>query len=236
MISLSSIVKAGSFSKVQRNDRNVVSPDHTSEKRDFIIRQAIKKSQYIDNEATERANTLIENTYKRCHQIMSEAEKKGYEDGYAKGLADGEKDAENKAQAGLNEIYELIETINAEQKEAIKRQEKDLLMIAFSIAKKIMRNQAQMDQDFLLKILGDVILENQESLKIYISEYNKTLDMQMDKNISKRIQNQVKNTKVIMVGGDDVIMAETENGMVDMSLEVQLQKLGDLLNGCDEIL
>ncbi|MDD4583773.1 MAG: FliH/SctL family protein [Eubacteriales bacterium] len=233
---MSSIVKVGSFSKIKRNDGKVATADHISERRDFIIRQAIKKSQYIDNEATERANALIESTYRRCHLIMMEAERKGYEEGYAKGLADGEKYAEEKAQDGLNEIYELIESIKAEQKEAIERQEKDLLMIAFAIAKKIMRNQAQSDQDFLQKILGDVILENQENLRIYISEYNKTLDMQMDKNLAKRIQNQVKNTKVIMVGGDDVIMAETENGMVDMSLQVQLQKLGDLLNGCDEIL
>ncbi|MDD2484857.1 MAG: hypothetical protein PHQ50_07545 [Eubacteriales bacterium] len=242
MISLSSVVKAGTLCMVpgaqEESNDGMITPETPSplsqqnsmgEHRELIIQQALKKSQYIDNEAMKRADSLIEGAYKKCQQIMLDAEKKGFADGLARGMVEGEKLAAQKAEEGLSQIHAMLEIINAERAGAIMREEKDLISLAFEIAQKILRKQAEIDEDIIVGILEEVIAENQEELKIFLSGYNKTLDFHLDKNIAKRIKALSKNTKVVIVQGDDVILAETPSGMTDLSVSVQLKQLEEAL-------
>ena len=158
-----------------------------------------------------------------------EAERLGYEKGYAKGLAEGAKEARRTAEEGLREIESLIEAIRRERMEAIKREEKDLLMVAFEIAKKIMKQQILIVENAIPKMLEEVIAENETGVKIFLPEYSKTLDVALDKSIAQKIRNLSKNVKVIVTQNDDHIMAETENGMVDMSIPVQLSQLREAM-------
>ena len=238
MISLSSIMKGGSFrdlrEKVDGFDKAMLQSnghdpifgmDEVKERRDFIIRQAIKKAQHIDNEAIKRGDTLIDNALRRCQQIMKEAESKGYADGYANGLIHGTKAAEVAAESSLKEIKNLTEAMKAEQNAAMASQESDMLAIAFQIAAKIMKKEAQKDEDFILRILEEVVAENEENVKIYLSEYNKTLDLHIDRMFADRIQSRFKNTKAVLVQREDTIAVETTKGLTDMSIQGQLGQL-----------
>jgi flagellar assembly protein FliH len=243
MISLSSIVKAGSLSMVPGNrdeSNNGLAPvteipgmrtpqDESGDRREQIIRQAIQKSKYIDSEASKRADSLIEGAYKKCQQIMLDAEKKGFADGYARGMAEGQKAAAQKAEEGLSELRGIVEDMNTERTNAIIREEQDLLTVAFEIAQKIMKKQAEMDEDAIVGILEEVIFENPEELKISLSAYNKSLDLHVDKNIAKRVKAVSKNAKVVFVQGDDVILAETKTGMIDLGINVQMEQLKEAL-------
>jgi flagellar assembly protein FliH len=243
MISLSSIVKAGSLSMVPGNREQSnnglasvtempgmrISQEENGDRREQIIRQAIQKSKYIDNEAMKRADSLIEGAYKKCQQIMLDAEKKGFADGYSRGMAEGQKAATLKANDGLTEIQDLIKAINNERINAIFREEQDLLTIAFEIAQKIMKKQAELDEDAILGILEEIISENPEELKICLSNYNKSLNVHIDKNIAKRIKAASRNTKVVFVQGEDIILAETQSGTTDLSIKVQLEQLQEAL-------
>ncbi len=200
-----------------------------NDSRDLIIRQAINKSKYIDNEAMKRADSLIEGAYKKCQQIMLDAEKKGFADGFTRGVVEGEKAAALKAAGGFAEIEGMIEVLNSERAAAIVREEKDLVALAFEIAQKILRKQAEIDEDIMIGILEEVIAENQEGLKLFLSGYNRTIDLHLDKNIAKRIKAISKNTKVIIVQGDDVILAETPQGTTYLSVKVQLEQLREAL-------
>lgn len=238
MILLSSIVKAKLLSEMPRNvdyykaknesigkERENNAINELNEKRELIISQAIKKSQHIDNEATKRANALIESAQKSSRKIMMDAEKKGYDQGYDQGLVDGAKASQQAAEQGLCEIQQLVELMKTEKMEAIERQEKDLILIAFEIAKKVMKQQVQIDENAIPKMLEEILHENEGSVKIYLSEYNKSLDFHIDKAISKKLRSISKNAKVVMVKEVDKIMVETEDGIVDMSLPVQLEQL-----------
>ena len=243
MISLSSIVKGGSLldlrEKVDGFDKAVVQGNsHDSifgmpevkERRDFIIRQAIRKAQHIDSEALKRGDALIDNALRKCSQIMKDAEAKGYADGYANGLIHGTKAAENTAEASLEDIRKLIEDIKAEQSAARASQEKDMLEIAFRIARKIMKKEAERDEDFILRILEEVVQENEKGVRIYMSEYNKTLDVSIDKTFAERIQKRFKNTKAVLVQSEDTIVVETTSGLTDMSIQVQLGQLKEAVD------
>ena len=201
--------------------------DDVKERRDSIIRQAIRKAQHIDSEAIKRSDALVDSAVRKCQQIMKEAEAKGYADGYANGLMQGTKKAEVVADASLAEIGQLIEAIKLEQSAARASQEKDLLEVAFQVARKIMKKEAQKDEDFILRILEEVVQENEEGTKIYLSEYNKALDLHIDRTFIERVQTRFKNTKVVLIQSEDTIVVETPSGLTDMSIHVQLGQLKD---------
>ncbi|MGI6734240.1 MAG: hypothetical protein ACOX4J_08785 [Anaerovoracaceae bacterium] len=238
MISLSSIVKARSLhiysgtessagaAKPHVNAKTPATPHINPER---ILEQAIKKSRHIHDEAVKRAEDLVKSAQEQGELIRMEAERLGYEEGYAKGLAEGAKEARRTAEEGLREIESLIEAIRRERMEAIKREEKDLLMVAFEIAKKIMKQQILIVENAIPKMLEEVIAENETGVKIFLPEYSKTLDVALDKSIAQKIRNLSKNVKVIVTQNDDHIMAETENGMVDMSIPVQLSQLREAM-------
>lgn len=238
---MSNIVKANSFSNIKydNNDYEIKENAGLNKKswsqemknvRDSIIRQALKKSQHIEQEATKRANEIVECAFEQSQNIMKDAENKGYQEGYAKGLSEGTQNAGAKAEAGLKEIQDLIQSIQTEKQAAFERQEKELIRIAFEIAKKIMRQQVQIDENVIPDMLKELIQEEQEHVKIYLSEYQKTLDLYIDENVLQKINKLSKNTNVIMVQGEDVIKVETENGIIDLSLNVQLDKLEEAIS------
>ncbi len=233
MISLSSIVKSSSFYIHSGKDESGVGrgrPQIESDKsREIILEQAIRKSKHIYSEAIKRADAVIESAKDESTFIKTEAEQRGYKEGYSKGLFNGASEARRRSEEGLEELEHLIETVKKEGQEAVKRREKDILKIAFVIAKKIMRQHILANEDALFYMLEDIIHENEEGIRIFLPEYSKTLDVAIDKNTAKRLREVCKNVKVIVTRDDDFIMAETENGMVDMSIPVQLKQLQDAL-------
>jgi len=239
MISLSSIVKAKQLTDIPPKpaeigtaapEINIAEIERTSiseinEKKETILKQAIRKAKHIENEAQLRADSLVESAVKSSREIMNVAEKKGYDEGYLRGLVDGANASETAAEEGLIEIRRLIELFKSEQRAALERDEKELMEIAFELAKKIMKQHVQTDENAVQKMLEEIITENEGSYKIYFSEYQKTLDIHIDKAIAKKLRNLAKDAKLVLIKEEDLIMGENEGGIVDMSVPVQLEQL-----------
>jgi len=185
-------------------------------------------------EGIKSANDLMKSAVKSSKEIRLISKEKGYnegfsqghESGHSQGLKEGAEAAKAQAQEGLNEIEDLVRCLKQERQTALENRKNDMLSVAFEIAKKIMKQQAKCDENLIPGMLEDIMLDNGEDLKIYLSEYQKTLDIHIDKEISEKIRKISKNAKVIILKEDDKIMIETKNGVVDMSLPVQLDQLG----------
>jgi flagellar assembly protein FliH len=211
--------------EISRAEIEQTSINEVNEKKEAILRQALKKAKHIEDEAQIRADALIEGSMKSSREIMNVAEKKGYEEGYLRGLVDGANASETAAEEGLIELRRLIDLFRTEQKTALERDEKDLMEIAFELAKKIMKQHIQTDENAVQKMLEEIVMENESSLKIYFSEYQKTLDVHIDKAIAKKLRNVTKDAKLVLIKEEDLIMSENEGGIVDMSVPVQLEQL-----------
>jgi flagellar assembly protein FliH len=195
------------------------------ERQEALLNQAVKKSRHVESEAQRRADALIESALKSGREIMDNAEKQGYEEGYLRGLTDGALAAEDAAEESLTELRRLVENFKSVQQAVLKREEKNLLEIAMELSKKILRQQLHSDEDILLKMLDEIVLENEDSVKIYLSEYQKSLDVHLDKTIIKKIKGLSKDSKIVLLKDEDLIMCENESGIVDMSVPVQLEQL-----------
>ena len=239
MISLSSIVKAklltyaplkpmdysNAAQEIDSVEIEKASVSDVNEKKEAILRQALKKANHIEKEAQLRADALVDSALKSGREIMNTAEKKGYDEGYLRGLVDGATASENAAEEGLLELRRLIDLFKTEQKIALERDEKDLMEIAFELSKKIMKQHVQADENAVQKMLEEIVSENEGSLKIYFSEYQKTLGIHIDKAIAKKMRNLTKDAKLVIIKEGDLIMSENEGGIVDMSVPVQLEQL-----------
>lgn len=185
-------------------------------------------------EGIKSANDLMKSALKSSQEIRLISKEKGYNEGFAKGhelgldqgLKDGAVTAATQAEEGLKEIQDLLEFLRDERQTALENRKNDMVAVAFEIATKIMKQQVIINENAISEMLEGIILENEEGLKIYLSEYQKTLDIHINKEISEKIQNLSKNAKVIILKEDDKIMIETKNGVVDMSLPVQINQLG----------
>ncbi|NLP29929.1 MAG: hypothetical protein GX363_02220 [Clostridiales bacterium] len=233
MISLSSIVKADLLYEIPAEellDEESMSGDY-DERIEHILRQAIRRSKHIEKEAKKRADALLEDAYEKSRRIAADAESMGYKKGYEQGLQDGYKAAREEATEGLNEIEYLIELIKRQQREAYYKEEANLIDLAFEIAKKILRREAEVDKDLIPKMILDIISENEGALKVYLSEYNEALDLHIDRNILDKIKKETKNLKLVTVSHPDMMMVDTEKGVIDLSISEQLKKIR---NACDE--
>jgi flagellar assembly protein FliH len=236
---LSSIVKAKQLTDIPPKpveistagpDIDIAEIERTSiseinEKKETILKQAVRKAKHIESEAQLRANSLVDSAMKSSREIMNVAEKKGYEEGYLRGLVDGANASETAAEEGLIELRRLIELFRTEQRVLLERDEKDLMEISFELAKKIMKQHVQADENAVQKMLEEIITENEGSYKIYFSEYQKTLDIHIDKAIAKKLRNLARDAKLVLIKEEDLIMTENEGGIVDMSVPVQLEQL-----------
>ncbi len=240
MISLSNIVKASQLTSLPFIDNSSSLPEapeqvkieNTSHdikelinKKEAILGHAAIKAKHIETEAELRAEGIIENAMKRSREIMNIAEKNGYEEGYLRGLVDGASASEIAAEDSLLELRSLIKCFDKEQQERLKNEESNLINIAFELSKKIMKQNVEMNEEAIIKMLSEIIQENEEPMKIYLSEYQKTLNIRIDKAMAKKIKNKFNGSKFVLLKEEDLIMGESDSGIVDMSIPAQLEQL-----------
>jgi flagellar assembly protein FliH len=237
MISLSSIVKA-KYHSISDERKDLTADEvflHEAEKEaQLMIEDVINEIEAMKQEAEEDAAEIIEKASEEGNVIRFKAEQQGYQEGYNRGLLDGTAKARKRAEEGLAEIDEMIKALKEERVNIRKKHESDILLIAFELAKKIMKQQILVEEDAVLSMLEEILYEqeqaNEAGVKIYLSEYSKTLDAAMDKNIANKVRNKIKNARVIMIKGNDTIMIESENGVIDASLPLQIKQLQDAMN------
>lgn len=192
---------------------------------DETRKEAEKKTKHMENEALKRSDAIIDCAMRSSREIFENAEKKGFDEGYLRGLVEGANEAYKAAEEGIQEIQDLLDFIKEERLQLIKREEKNLLAITFEIAKKIIRRAVQVEESILQDMIKEVISDNEGKIKIIVSEYQKTLDLKIDKDLAKRIKSFSKDAKVVFVKEEDLIMVETSTGVIDLSIPVQLEQL-----------
>jgi len=252
---LSSIVKAKWVSQMTISEvvPIVNQPEaEVDEEGQFIRNEEMAENQIDHNESVEAmhaANELMKEAIRASQEIKEKSQESGYQEGFSQGYAtgheEGRKDgAQEGFQAGLKEglndglaqaaadidnkfqeINELLEEILTERQRALDNQKKELLNIAFEIAKKIMKYQVQEDNDLFLRFFDEVIHGDEEDLKIYLSENQKTLELHINKEMAEKLKKLSKKSKVIILKDEDKIMVETNDSVIDMSLPVQLGQL-----------
>lgn len=192
-----------------------------------LMKEAIRASQEIKEKSQETGyQEGFSQGYATGHQEgLRDGGQEGFQAGLREGLSEGVAQAAAEIENKLQEIDDLLEVIHSERQRALDNQEQELLDIAFEIAKKIMKHQVHEDRDLFLKFFDEVIHGDEEDLKIYLSENQKTLDLHINKEMTEKLKKLAKKSKVIILKDEDKILVETNDSVIDMSLPVQLDQL-----------
>jgi flagellar assembly protein FliH len=196
-----------------------------------MLDDAAEKAKELIRAAREEAADIAREAAKRAETTRQEAEIAGFEAGYARGAEEGRRAAEAEAAEYIDELNALAEQMRRERLEALNREEKELVLIAVEAAEKIMRQQCRTDMSAVSKMLTEIVRENEGVVRLYLSEFQHTLEFHLDRNITKKIKHFAGGLSTVLVKEDDSIMLETETGVVDASVPSQLAILRETLTG-----
>lgn len=192
-----------------------------------LMKEAIKASQEIKEKSQETGyQEGFSQGYAAGHEEgFQEGTQEGFQTGLKEGLDEGLSKSALEIERKLQEISEVLDLIKTERQEALVRQEQDIMDVSFEVAKKIMKYHVQDDHELFLKFFDEVIHGDEEDLKIYLSENQKTLDLHINREMTEKLKKLAKKSKVIILKDEDKIMVETNDSVIDMSLPVQMKQL-----------
>jgi flagellar assembly protein FliH len=194
-----------------------------------MLDDAAERAKELVRAAREDAAEIAREAASRAVLIREEAEASGFEAGYARGAEEGRRVALAATEDHMEELEALAECIRRERLEALRREEKDLILIAVAAAEKILRGQCLVDTSAVSKMLAEVVRESDDVIRLYLSEFQNSLELHLDKNITKKLKRFANGLKTVLVKEDDSIMLETETGVVDASIPSQLAILRETL-------
>lgn len=219
--------------QITENDTTVVDdnrPDPSVEvmrSANEMMKQAINESREIKEKSqVDGYKEGYSQGYDNGHEEgLRDGSQEGFQAGFNDGLEEGMAKAAEAVELKLQELNELFEAVEQERQRARENQQQEMLDISFEIAKKIMKHQVAEDRDLFLKFFDEVIHGDEEDLKIYLSENQKTLGLHINREMSEKLKKLAKKSKVIILKDEDKIMVETNDSVIDMSLPVQLDQL-----------
>nr|WP_312577370.1 FliH/SctL family protein [Sedimentibacter sp.] len=248
MILLSSIIKAEYvlYENKDEVEKSAITQISSSKEELYEI---YNQREIIIKDATEEALKIVNTAKRNAHLEVSEIKNRAYEDGYNAGIGIGKnKGYEEGYQTGLktireelskeneirlNEINNMIELIEKNKQVIISKYENEISKLAIDIAEKIVRQKIEQKDDFVTKIIENVIedYKNVEWIKIYVSDNEDARMIEADKLLIDELSKISKDIKIEVKKGlsNRSCIVETPDSIVDASVDTQLNNLKEIL-------
>jgi flagellar assembly protein FliH len=199
--------------------------DEMAEAMQAVLDESARQAEETRAAAEAKAAALLEDARRRAEELSKQAEEDGYKAGFDAGEAAGREAAAARAAEYVEEIASLAEEMREIKREFVLENEKEMVCVALETANKVMRQQCRVDTDAVSKMLEEAVAENDGSVRLYLSELQNTLELRLDKNITKKIKSFARGLKTVMVSEPDSILLETEGGIVDIGIPTQMEMI-----------
>ena len=198
------------------------------ERADSIIQSAKKEAEEIVNSAHDEAEALRAAAYDEAENIKNSAREEGYQTGYNEGVEAADKEYTDKN----NELNEKIESLDAEyvhkEEELIKETEKNMVSWLSAMIPKITGVAIEGYDDVLMYMINKSMRDLDDSthfvIKVSSADYQNVFDNKdriygaLNPSIDMEIFEDAKLSKMQCI-------IETDNGIVDIGLDTQLNNL-----------
>ncbi len=168
----------------------------------------------------------MEDTLQEAQEKADLLEQEEYEKGFAQGEKDGFELGEKKAIKILENIEKLFTEIGHLKKELIKKSEKEILDLIFTIAEKIIHHQIKSDEGVLREAVFNAL--NLAAEKNNVIFHVNPEDYEYLENIRPELFLKFKELKSVIVNSDPAVsrggcFLETPYGDVNAGIETQLE-------------
>jgi flagellar assembly protein FliH len=224
-----------------------VPPDKKSKE---ILEKAFQKAKQIVDSAQDYSTRQVRELNERMLRETEEAKKQGYSAGYAVGSKEGQKrgceaglrsgteeglrKAADVNRKNIEELAEMIQTVEKEKEKVLQRFGDNLQDLAVAIAKAILKKELEVDDKAMSKIILSAMdsYRNQAWLRIYVSDQTANILTKADNNIVERLKGVSENVKVVAAQGmsDGGCIIEMPDQVIDAGIDTQLRKIRNAID------
>lgn len=225
-----------------------VSHSHISNSKEDLY-EIYNQRELIIKEATDEAAKIINTAKRNAQSEIVDCKKRGYEEGYNAGFEIGKnkgygegheigfqkiKETFSKEnEIRVKEINDMLETIEKQKHNIILKYENEIEKLSVDIAEKIMRQEIELKDNVLSKIIESVIKDykNVEWVKIYISDKDNAKKIEADKLLISELHKISNDVKIEVENNLDVgsCIIETPDDIIDASIDTQLNNFKEIL-------
>lgn len=222
-----------------KNDRSIKIVRPLEEQIMDDLNEGSEDNKAILNDALEKASILIEDAKEQAAKLISDAEieagairEQARVDGYEKGLAEGLDEAKNQIEEHMQELQRQSE-VETEQKreelmDELAQAEKDMVDVSCGLIEKLTGILVDSYKPVMLHMINNA-LNNTDSSKQFIIRVASEIYPYVADNRDRIIGASNPGVSIEIFGDSKLTsgqcMIESDNGIVDLSMDVQVKNL-----------
>jgi flagellar assembly protein FliH len=253
---LSKIIKASQYDSLTEeravqfaNEQNAAE----DEKSLIILNQAFEKARQIVESAQNYKMEVMRDSAEQAEAALQEAKKRGYQEGFDRGFEEGQKaglesgmqegfsqgvkKAEEENQKYLDELAEMIQSVEQAKTEILQKFESDLKNLAVTIARTVIKKELETNPKTLQNIIQNAVdsYRNQAWVRIHVSRNTADLLTKSDAAIAQELKSVSDHVKVVVTEGmsDESCVIEMPDQVIDAGIDTQLNRIQSALNEAD---
>lgn len=199
--------------------------------RNKILENARSEAKLIVSDAIRKAEDIRRDNDVLCASLSEEAKKNGYLEGYELGQKEASLTLKNK----IDDVVALLDNIDDSRNELLEKSENDIVLLAVSIAKKVLRNELKTDEQAILELVKKAVggFKNTDWVKIAVSNTDAEASCITDKEFLKKALDGIENIEVSVINDAPIgtCLVETPDGIADAGIETQIETIKNMLMG-----
>lgn len=212
----------------------VLEPEDSAakERAEEVILAGKKKAEEMLAEAKRQEQAILDKAKQQVQERLEQAAEEGHREGLEKGLEEGHARMHAETQERIRQIQaqakKTLDQAEYIRAHLISGAEEEVVDLAMTIASAVIRNHAEINRDIVVKLAGEA-LERAVSSGYY-SIFVSPDDVELLQEFIAELRRSASGGTRIHIIPDSSIShggckVETENGMVDMTLESQLEQI-----------
>jgi flagellar assembly protein FliH len=205
---------------------------HAASDKQFRISPIVKKHRGIADQEREDQQRRIEDLVEKKFSLVEEdAYKLGYEKGLEKGREEIYQQLRGEVDEKLNILMEMVNEVLALKTSLIENQRLEIYTLVKNLTKWITLKELEHDDNYLERLLNRLIheIETKDNLLIQVNKNHFDSMPKVLERVEERL-GELKNVRVEVDYdiADQGLIIESENGIINASMEEQFQSLDKL--------
>lgn len=191
--------------------------------------QAEEEAYTILKNAQIQAEQLLEEARQEGEALAEQAQNNGYLEGFEKGYQEAAQEFHSQYDPIMVQVADILDQLSEYQSQSLREQEHNLIELSITVARRILGQNLQADPGAVTQLFQELVEDNsrEEYIKITLSPDLLPIQAKAGEKVRKLLTDLGANVTVavdpeLSQGG---AVLETPKGVVDVSIETQLNNL-----------
>ena len=216
--------------RAQEDEEDALSGEEQEQQSINLVEQARQQAEQIISQAQAESEQILQIARAEGVTLAEQAKNEGYLEGFSKGFAEATEEFKNENTPKAVMIADILEALTDLQEQTLRENEENMAALAMEVASKILGKAVESDPASVVSMLRAVVEDNkrEEYIKITLSPELAAIKAKAGKNVRSLLEALGANVSVVTdsTAAPGTITAETPKGVVDVSIQTQLDNLG----------